>query len=239
MINFSKKLGNYTHFFNYPAFLQIKDKLCQDAYYKALRGLCNYFEERYLDNEELVTEINKIRHIAKKPSCNADIYTPTDKELLDNLNRIKELNQSIYLFYLGLIFSGVRIRELETYIKNPADFRVVEKEGFYKIVLNSNRITKKCYYIYLPTNFKLPERFSVKYLSKFLTEHKEVIRPKYIRNWFYSKCLDLGIPNGIVDFYQGRAAITVGDKHYLDKERMADHLYGKLVDYFREKIYII
>src|SRR3989338_7423625 len=67
LINYAQKLSFYTHFFDYDSFLKIRDKLQQDAYYKAIRGLCNYFEEHNLDNEEILHEITKIRRIAKKP----------------------------------------------------------------------------------------------------------------------------------------------------------------------------
>lgn len=223
--------------FSYKEFLRIKETLNQDAYYKALRVLCNYFEEIYLDNDNIVTEINKIRRIAKKPACNADIYTPTDQELLDNLNKLKALHDGYFKFYLALVFSGVRVREMETLSNNPDHFRVVAYDLFKKVVVNTNRTTKKCYYIYLPQWFDVPSGIDIDKLSRFLAKHKDILRPKYIRNWFYSKCLDLGVHSGIIDFYQGRASVTVGDKHYLDKERMADRLYKeKLVNYFSEML---
>ena len=114
-----------------------------------------------------------------------------------------------------------------TYSKDQDKLKVINREGFKKIVLNADRRTKKCYFIYLPLDFELPVDITEGMIRKFLATHKEILRPKYIRNWFYSKCLELGIPSGIIDFYQGRSPVTVGDKHYLDKERMADKLYSQ------------
>ena len=62
-----------------------------------------------------------------------------------------------------------------------------------------------------------------------------MLRPKYIRKWFYSKCIDLGIPSNIADFYQGRQPLMVGDRHYLNREKLADKYYkDKLMPYFKE-----
>ncbi len=233
LANNAIKLSKYTHLFVYQELLMVKDKFGKDGFYKAVRALCNYFEEQYLDNEGILREIAKIRKIAHKPHCGVDIYTPSDEELVRNLEQLKVSSNKYYLFYLGLIFSGIRIREMISYVKEPHRFKIIQNEKYYKVVLNSDRITKKCYFVYLPNWFEVPKEVTETGLIGFLAKHKNILRPKYIRNWFYSKCLDLGIPNGVIDFYQGRSPVSVGNKHYLDKEKMGDRLYGeKLEGYF-------
>ncbi|MFC1741752.1 integrase [Nanoarchaeota archaeon] len=228
--------GKNTHFFTYSEILKLKDKLTNDGYFKGIRSLCNFFEEKYPDNTQLLAEIVNIRKAVKKPKCNADIYTPSDDEMLANLKLLKKLKPEFHKFFLGLAFSGVRINELEAYINSPEKFRIVTTGAYKKVILNLRRRTKNCLFIYLPRWYEPPDKISIKYLNRFLQLNKEIIRPKYMRNWFYSKCLDLEIPSGIADFYQGRSPVTVGDRHYLDKEKMADRLYAeKLEPYFKSR----
>lgn len=228
LINFGKKLSKNTHFFNYKEVLAAKPMKSLSTFYKIVRGVCNFYEQKYLENEGVLKEINLVRRVIKKPKCNPDIYCPSDKELSDNLQRIKELDIRVYKFYLGLMYSGVRIREFCHYLNSKSDFKIVHKDGFKKILMNYSRNTKTCLYIYLPEHY-IEERITVREFELFLVKHKDILRPKYIRNWFYSKCLDLGIPSGVADFYQGRSPVSIGDKHYLDKEKMADRCYGKLL----------
>ncbi len=224
MINFAKKLSKSTHFFNYQEVVKVVPDKSKGTFYKAVRNLCNFYEEKYMGDDEILKELTKIRKVVKKPKCRPDIYTPTDTELFEQLSLIKSRNIDVYQFYLGLMYSGVRIRELLYYIKNPSNFKILKKDGFKKVLLNYQRNTKSCIYIYLPASYVEP-KVTMKKLESFLASNKDILRPKYLRNWFYSKCLTLGIPSGVADFYQGRSPVSIGDRHYLDKERMADEKY--------------
>ncbi|MBT4604028.1 hypothetical protein HOC01_00165 [archaeon] len=39
----------------------------------------------------------------------------------------------------------------------------------------------------------------------------------------------------VADFYQGRSSVSIGNRHYLDKERMADEKYQLLIHIFFKK----
>ncbi|MFC1690816.1 integrase [Nanoarchaeota archaeon] len=231
-----KKLSYYTHFFSYKELLKIRDKLYSDQYYKALRALCNFFEEKYLENPAVLVDLERIRKNFKRPKATPDIYTPSDEQLVETLAKLKALNKKYYEFYVALMFSGVRIKEMAYYINSDKDFKTIENGNYHKVLLNYKRHCKNVFFLYFPKGFELSEGVIVENLSRFLTRHPEIIRPKYIRNWFYSKCLDLGVPSAIADFFQGRTPISVGDRHYLDRERMADKCYSeKLNPYLEEK----
>ncbi|MBT4446522.1 hypothetical protein HOA92_00930 [archaeon] len=207
----------------------MRDLLSFDAYYKALRAICNFYEEKHLGEEEVLKELNRIRKIAKRKKSNPDVYTPEDSELFADLAKIKELSTGVYNYYLGLINSGVRISEFAKFAEDPSKYRIIDKGEYIKVYLNYRRGSKNCLYIYLPKGFDNRVYVSYNYFIKFFQKHRGLIRPKYIRNWFYSKCLQLGIPSGVADFYQGRSAVSIGDRHYLDKERMADEKYRQLI----------
>ena len=233
IINYSKKLSKSITFYCYDEIKNIGIEK-RECYYSAIRTLSKYFLAKYRNDEQLIKEINFINKQYPKPHSNPDIYTPSDEELKQTLINLKELSEKYYQFYLGLICSGVRIRELIHYFNNQKSFRVVEFEKFNKIVLNYRRGKKNIYFLYLPKDYDISMELTNGALTRWLSNHKEILRPKYIRKWFYSKCLDLGIPSGVVDFFQGRSPVTMGNRHYLDKEKMADKVYVKIVDFVDE-----
>ena len=229
------KLSKSVYNFNVKELLNIKGEFCNEGFFKVVRSLCNYFEETYSEDLELQDMLTRVRKIAKKPSCIPDIYTPTDEEMEKSLNSLKEKDSRLYRLYLGLMCSGVRIIEMLELLNTPENFRIIQKEGFKKVIFNKRRNTKTCLFIYLPDWFDLTKVYLTQgMVNKFLTHNKDIVRAKYTRNWFYSKCLDLGIPSGIADFYQGRSPVTMGDKHYLDKEKMADREYHKLIGIIKD-----
>ena len=78
------------------------------------------------------------------------------------------------------------------------------------------------------------EQLSINSLTMRLKRNK-LIPIKYCRKWFFSKCIELGIPESIADFYEGRSSNSIGAKHYLSKQKLADKYYEeKLVEYFEK-----
>lgn len=234
LYQYSSKLGKNAHFYSYAELVKVKHLFKNGGYYKATISIGKFLMEQHPDCKELVSEIEKIKRICKKPRCNPDLYTPTDEEVKKSLQFLQEKNQNYYQFYLGLLHSGVRIRELAAVCEEPEKYRVVREEGFRKIVINSTRGYKSAFFIYLPADYELPKPVSMEGLSRFLSRHKELLRPKYIRNWFYKKCIEQGIPAAIADFYQGRTPVSIGDKHYLEKEKLADINYEKIITHLNK-----
>jgi len=59
-------------------------------------------------------------------------------------------------------------------------------------------------------------------ISKFLNEQDlSVSEPTLARD--LNKLIELGVPESIADFIQGRASVTVGSTHYLNKTKQADN----------------
>lgn len=226
ILNYGEKIAKSVYKFSYSELCKIRSTLSQDAYFKAVRNICNFYEEKYLDDDDILKEIAKIRRLAKRKEAGSpDIYTPTDEELKENLQTVQSGSKAVYNFYLGLVYSGVRIVEFGRFADNPSQYKVIDKGDFVKILVNHKRGAKNCNFIYLPKWLYQKKFCSYKYFIKFFQENKDILRPKYVRNWFYSNCLRQGIPSGVADFYQGRSPASIGDRHYLDKERMADEKY--------------
>ena len=233
LLLFGKKLSFYGYF-NYKELMNVRSQINNDCYYKTIRAVCTFYEEKYIDDEYVKKELDKIKKIIKKPKSVPDIYTPSLDEVKRSLLELKQHSSSYAEFYFGLALSGVRITELSEVCNNISKYKTVAKNGFYKVVMNTTRNTKSSYFIYLPDWYTLPTKISTDYLRRLLNKNRSIIRPKYLRNFFYSICVELGISTAIADFYQGRTPITVGNKHYLEKEKHADTGYTLLIDYMKQ-----
>jgi len=65
---------------------------------------------------------------------------------------------------------------------------------------------------------------------------KKLIPIKYCRKWFYTKCIELSIPDSIADYYDGRTSNSVGNINYLGRQALADKYYNeKLLSFFTTK----
>jgi intergrase/recombinase len=187
-----------------------------------------------LENE--IVSDNDVSYIKKKlktKQYNADNYVPTDDEIKQTLFQLSPNNQLVSLVSL---VSGVRKVELDYLIKNLNSLKCQQFEGFVKISMNYLRKTKNSYFCYLPLEVysKLSanhKRLSVSSLEREI-KRKKLIPIKYCRKWFYTKCIELGIPESIADYYQGRVSNSVGGNHYLSRQMLADKNYSKIVNLY-------
>jgi len=205
-----------------------------DRAIKLVRSVLNWCEEKALLTEEQLTACRK--KIKNKPS-GIDNYVPTEEEVKNTLNQLKPNPRLLYLIYL---FSGMRKVEGEYLIENIDTLRYQTFDGFVKISMNYLRKNKNSYFCYLPTSIfeqliKNHKQLSVSSLETYLTDHK-LIPIKYCRKWFYTKCIELGIPESIADYYQGRTANSVGSNRYLSRLLLADKNYEKKISYLNTYI---
>ena len=106
--------------------------------------------------------------------------------------------------------------------------------GYVKILLGYFRVTKRAYYAYLSqeTYIRILETrekpiiyTTVVGLPAKISE--AIINFKYLRKYAYDKLLELGVPESVADFIQGRVPKRIGAKHYLDLRKRADQYYPK------------
>jgi intergrase/recombinase len=138
------------------------------------------------------------------------------------------------------LVSGIRKIEGSYLLTNIDKLKTQEMDGFVKITMNYLRNTKNSYFCYLPTTI-YEQITNNKQLSVGSLNHelktKHLILVKYCRKWFYTKCIELGVPESIADYYQGRSARGVGNNHYLSRQMLADKNYSKLIEYLRDLKY--
>lgn len=178
--------------------------------------------------------IEKHKKLLKKSKCwSNDNFVPTDAEIKNTLSKLRPDLLPYYLFFL---YSGIRITEGVYLLNNLNKLTVQYKEMYCKISLEYNRHNKRSFFCYLPTslyNQISSKKTELSHIRMFIKRNK-LIPIKYCRKWFFTKCIELGIPESIADFYEGRVATSVGSNHYLSRQALADKNYSKLLTVFEE-----
>jgi len=193
--------------------------------------LLKYLQEKHKVTETDILPIKKLLNFSN-PS-KQDTYVPTDNEIQQTLFKLTTKNKLIYLMYL---VSGVRKVEGEYLLEKIDSLKCQQLDGFTKITMNYLRHNKNSYFCYLPLGVYNRLSTDHKQLSVGSLEaeikRKKLIPIKYCRKWFYTKCIELGVPESIADYYQGRTANSVGSNHYLSRQMLADKFYSeKLIAY--------
>jgi intergrase/recombinase len=207
------------------------DKINEDKYLNRLvRQILNYSSEKEIISEN---DISVIKKKLKTKKSNVDNYVPTDNEVLQTLSQLSDKVKLVYLMYL---VSGIRKVEGRYLLDNVSSLKSQQFDGFVKVTMNYLRKTKNSYFCYLPLEVysKLSvdhKQISVSHLEREL-KTKHLIPIKYCRKWFYTKCIELGVPDSIADYYQGRVSNSVGGNHYLSRQLLADQNYKKILNLF-------
>ena len=202
-----------------------------DTAIKMVRIVLSYCEKKELLTTE---QLLQCRKKLKNHKSGVDNHVPTDTEIQDTLSKLSVANRLVYVLYL---VSGLRKVEGNYLIVNLSKLIAQEKDGFVKITMNYLRHNKNSFFCYLPSwvYSKLPiiiHQLSVSSIEQEI-KRKKLIPIKYCRKWFYTKCIELGVPESIADFYEGRTANSIGSNHYLSKQMLADRYYKeKLIEVF-------
>ncbi len=214
-----------------------------DELYQSLKG---QFKKDKLDKYEVLTarlilryanlqgmndtQVIELKKYLKGSRSNPDLFVPNDKQMTDALNKMTPQHRILYSLFL---VSGIRKSEGEHLLENFKTLRIQHLRGFVKINLDSFRKTKNAYVCYLPEWLfyfiqQNINELSTDGLDSFIKRHN-LIPVKYARKWFYTKCIELGVPESIADFYEGRISGSIGSNHYLGKQSLADKFYGEIL----------
>jgi len=72
-------------------------------------------------------------------------------------------------------------------------------------------------------------------VMRLLSHMKErglpLVSPKLVRKFAYNKMVELGIPESVADWINGRTPRTVGAAHYMWIRRQADMYYPRYASY--------
>ena len=204
------------------------EKEYTDAYGRALRNLFNFMKYEGMEEFNGISIEKWKQNIILKPSGIREIYI-SDDELRKAYENI-DSNSKILLKLLS--FSGMRLSQTLRGVKNIEN--VIIKDKIARIPITSvSRGTKKGFWIYFPLKF-LDELKEFKGNYHYSTYEKYIkhgrVSASTIRKWNYNFLIENDVPESIADFIQGRASISIGSAHYLNKTKQADKQYERIAD---------
>ena len=199
----------------------------------SLRNLLNYcelmgFEPAFIDG---------LRKALPKDSVMVDFYVPDEESVKQSICRLRCIPEKYKAVYRLLLESGLRLREAVKLTNEFHEFsgKMENHEKYVCIPLFWIRRSKKSFYAYFmhETAKQLRnngEKLSAEAVSK-VCRRVGLVAPKYVRKFVYTKMLELGIPESVADFIQGRTPKSVGARHYANLKHLVDKYYPKYANY--------
>ncbi|MEM4976139.1 MAG: integrase [Desulfurococcaceae archaeon] len=177
---------------------------------------------KFIGREDLWKEL-------KVKKSGVDLYVPSDEDVLNALKTACSASEALCWVYKLLIYSGLRLSEVCKLLREQEDGKWIKADGFWKYPLAWKRGSKQVFYCY---TLEKPPKLSVsdKWVSNWAAKNN-VLNPKYIRKWFSTKMLQLGVSEEVINFIQGRIPQSILAKHYLKLSLLADEAYKKYVEY--------
>jgi intergrase/recombinase len=199
---------------------------------RAIRALLNFMELKGVDNAYL----NALRKAIPQDIVGVDLKVPVESEILNSLRLLDKMPLKYKALYSLLLDSGLRLTEAVRLI-NQFD-GATEINSFYRCTLGYFRGSKLAYAAYFSDSSlellkknheRVADRTASHYFKKF-----GYIAPKYLRKFTFDKMIELGVPESVADFIEGRAPRRIGARHYMAICRQADGYYGKYADYLKK-----
>jgi len=195
----------------------------------ALRVLFNFYEAMGVDREFL----QALRDALPKVKCGIDLKIPSESEIVESLRRLIRAPLKYQALYSLLLDSGLRLIEAIRMINSFDGAESVN--GFYRCALAMFRGEKQAYYCHFTeATYRLILKVDEKidYGSAFCYYKKMgYVRPKYLRKFVFDKMVELGIPESVADFIEGRVPRTIGAKHYMALARQSGEYYPRFAEY--------
>jgi len=196
------------------------------SHVRAIKLFLNYCRAKRLVP---IDEFEHLNRLLRKKRQSQDVYVPTTEEVKTTLEHLPERFKPLFQ---ALLVSGIRESQLDFILRNRDSLTIQHVNGFSKILLNShNNGNKSGYYAYFPSaalECLLGAKATLIGLRVYMQKHKKLVRPKYLRKYFYTAAIEAGVPSEVADYIQSRAQTHVGGRHYLAVQQLADANYGKV-----------
>ncbi len=201
-----------------------------DKQTRGVRNFLNYLEGIDID-APLGHSLRKWRdQIQIRASGFVEVY-PSDEEIMEAFNACPPEHRTVLK---ALIYSGNRFSQLYGTLVNlqPEDVTYAGSVAHIPAAGQSAG-TKRSYRLFFPAAF-IPELLNVKLLSPDYTlksiQHGRV-SAKTIRKWHLNFMVEHDVSESLADFMQGRAPVTVGSAHYLNKVKQSVAAYEKVLPF--------
>jgi len=169
---------------------------------------------------------NQLRNLIVDHRPKPTVFVPSDAEVQATLNT---LQGDARVMFLSLLYSGLRCTELQHIIRHKLP--VQQMSGFVKVSVNWQRGRKNCIFGYFPSDLYAQLKKCRLAVTGFKSQLKKrnLIPAKYCRKVFYTTARSAGAPAEVCDYIQGRSGTSIGQRHYLDGQRMSDQWYPVII----------
>ncbi|MCM1987896.1 integrase [Methanococcoides seepicolus] len=212
--------------------MDIRKIKLKDKESRGLRNLLNYCEDAEI---ECIAGygIEKWRRFIKiRKSGVVEIYV-TNEEIVEAYNSCPEDLKTIYQL---LAYSGSRLTHIHKMLHSFDEKNIIiDGDVAYYPTASFSEGTKNTFQVFSPVSF-IPKLKTISQLKGYETIMKGIrhdrVSAKTIRKWHLNVMIREGVTESIADFIQGRASLTVGSAHYLNKVGQAKNEFKKLIDVF-------
>ncbi len=206
----------------------------------AIRSFLNFLADEEIVDKEIIAFLKEYVK-PKKSGIRAEYIS--DEQLKEAYKNIKARGEINELLFELLVFTGLRlstiVNMLATYDSRKL-VKVSEKVVRYP-VHELSKGKKRAFWAYMPAELAMKLRQiklnykTVNWWVYYKDKNWAVsVCANTVRKWFYTFMIRQGIQEGVVDFIQGRAAVKIGTRVYLQKTLAADEAYSKVVEELKE-----
>jgi len=206
----------------------------------ALHALLNFAKLKGFDRASIET----LKEAIPKREIGVDLKIPSEDDIVRSLQIVEKVDLLKHRVAFNLTLdSGLRLTETVKLIDDFKADTVEKAEGFYVACAGMFRKSKVAYYGFFTEHTmqllkQLSEeekkRLTDKNAGKYVQKLPGVVRCKYLRKFAFDKMIELGVPESVADFIEGRTPKTIGAKHYMILLRQAKQYYPKYAEYIAQ-----
>ncbi|BBL65718.1 integrase [Methanosarcina mazei TMA] len=212
--------------------MEFRNKQLKDKEERGLRNLFLYFEDGEIDNICGYSLEKWRRYVKIKKSGVVEIYV-TDSEIKEAYEACPDNLKPIYRL---LVYSGNRFTHIYEMLQKFDELNIItDGEVAHYPTSSLSKGTKQTFHMFFPSSY-IPELKKIGNLDSYDHILKNIqsgrVSAKTIRKWHLNKMIKEGITESLADFIQGRASLTVGSAHYLNKTGQAKDQYCRIIGKF-------
>lgn len=212
--------------------MEFRNKQLKDKEERGLRNLFSYFEDEEIDNICGYSLEKWRRYVKIKKSGVVEIYV-TDREIKE---AYEECPDDLKPIYRLLVYSENRFTHIYEMLQKFDERNIIsDGEVAHYPTSSLSKGTKQTFHMFFPSSH-IPELKKIGNLDSYDHILKNIqsgrVSAKTIRKWHLNKMIKEGITESLADFIQGRASLTVGSAHYLNKTGQAKDQYRRILGKF-------
>jgi intergrase/recombinase len=206
----------------------------------ALHALLNFAKLKGFDR----ASIEMLKEAIPKREIGVDLKIPSEDEIVRSLQIVEKVDLLRHRVAFNLALdSGLRLTETVSLIGSLKTDAIERADGFYVACAGMFRKSKVAYYAFFtePTMrlmLQLSEDekkcLTDKNAGKYVQKLPGVVRCKYLRKFAFDKMIELGVPESVADFIEGRTPKTIGAKHYMILLRQAKQYYPRYAEHVKQ-----